>query len=76
LSWLSWDTSADQTEVSFMIIAMVALYRFFISVQTLLLEISPEKYRTRFSGRIARLRDRIPEDVCEALTKEHAERDR
>jgi hypothetical protein len=60
LSWLSWDISADQTAVIFIIVAMAALYRFFISAQTLLLEISPEKYRARFSDRIARLRDRIP----------------
>ena len=75
-SWLSWDMSADQIGFTFMIIAMATLYRFFMSVQTLLLEISPEKYRDRFSDRIARLRDRIPEDVCEASFTKERERDR
>ena len=61
-SWLSWDISVDQTGFLFIILAMAALYRFFIYVQKLFLEISPEKYRARFSGRIVRLRNRIPEE--------------
>jgi hypothetical protein len=61
LSWLDWDISADKAGVLFMIVAMAALYRFFVSVQMLLLEISPDKYRARFSDRIARLRVGIPE---------------
>jgi hypothetical protein len=60
-SWLSWDVTPDTVEGLLFFLAMVALYLFFLSVQTLLLEISPEKYRTRLSGSIAGLRDRIPE---------------
>ena len=45
--WLNWDVSADHAEALMMLMAMGFLYRFFLSVQTLLLEISPEKYRAR-----------------------------
>jgi hypothetical protein len=59
-SWTSWELSAAHVAVIFTFLGIYAAIFYFINAQTLLLEISPEKYRVRFGDRIARLRDRMP----------------
>jgi hypothetical protein len=58
--WLSWELSAAHFSVVFVMVAIYAAVGSSVCMQTVLLEISPEKYRARFGDRIARLRDRIP----------------
>jgi hypothetical protein len=53
--------SADQASVVLMLFGMFTAFLFTLSLQTLVRELSPEKYRARVADRIARLRARITE---------------